>query len=450
MTLTWHWATKETGTQEELAKMVSDITQNFVVTGLTPSDGGGINLSIAAGYARCEGWRIVSDGETFTLTASNDTYYIYLELTLTGDKVASVAVTEYTSEQSLTNRVYLCSVTVIGAGDNIGVVTDNRNLFAIVPSLVQIYETTGLDDWRHTSDLSKIDGAEIYTGSIPWATVIKTGSNLNEIVTRSHTVLSSIGSNTHAQIDTHVTAGSNHFSDTSNPHGSTMSVSVEVTTPKIYHSSGILIQTPGNLTLSPGGQVIIDDDVRIDDASILMRDGATTELDMYVDSNGLTINAVGGGVSLFEQSGSSRFRIGGDIIAYVKIEPSSHNSIDLGNSSSPTWKVVYGCTVSDISCSEHDVPANAFAVLSLQRDLLIENCEVGKFDSKNYPEVLKVFDVATDKTIPRTRNMSTVMDYLLFAMGDIQDEFDAKDAMILELQNQLVAMDLRLKALEPP
>ena len=48
------------------------------------------------------------------------------------------------------------------------------------------------------------------TGTFPWAEVSKSGSNLNELATRAHTDLTSIGTNTHAQIDTHVAAASPH------------------------------------------------------------------------------------------------------------------------------------------------------------------------------------------------------------------------------------------------
>jgi hypothetical protein len=49
--------------------------------------------------------------------------------------------------------------------------------------------------------------------------------------TVDHTDLTTIGTNTHAQIDTHI-------ADTSDPHGSTMSVSVKVQTPELENTSG--------------------------------------------------------------------------------------------------------------------------------------------------------------------------------------------------------------------
>jgi len=52
--------------------------------------------------------------------------------------------------------------------------------------------------------------------NITWAQVDKTTSSLADITTKSHTVLSDIGNNTHAQIDSHI-------SSTSNPHSVTKS-----------------------------------------------------------------------------------------------------------------------------------------------------------------------------------------------------------------------------------
>ena len=49
-----------------------------------------------------------------------------------------------------------------------------------------------------------------HTGTLSWSKVSKTGSNLNEIATRSHTVLSDIGNYTHANIDTHINTADTH------------------------------------------------------------------------------------------------------------------------------------------------------------------------------------------------------------------------------------------------
>jgi hypothetical protein len=50
------------------------------------------------------------------------------------------------------------------------------------------------------------------SNTIPWASVIKTSSDIADITTRSHTSLTSIGTNTHAQIDSVLISTSNHLS----------------------------------------------------------------------------------------------------------------------------------------------------------------------------------------------------------------------------------------------
>jgi len=61
-----------------------------------------------------------------------------------------------------------------------------------------------------------IDADVNASAAIAWTKISKTGSNLTDIATRSHTDLSDIGSNTHATIDAHLASGSN-------PHGVTAS-----------------------------------------------------------------------------------------------------------------------------------------------------------------------------------------------------------------------------------
>ena len=53
------------------------------------------------------------------------------------------------------------------------------------------------------------------TNDYTWAQINKATSSIADITTRSHTALTDIGTNTHAQIDTHI-------ANTSDPHGSTL------------------------------------------------------------------------------------------------------------------------------------------------------------------------------------------------------------------------------------
>jgi hypothetical protein len=98
-------------------------------------------------------------------------------------------------------------------------IADTANPHSVTKAQVGLsaVENTALSTWAGTTNITTL--GTIATGTwnataITWAKVSKTGSNLNEIETRSHTVLTDIGSNTHAQIDTHI-------ANTSNPHSVT-------------------------------------------------------------------------------------------------------------------------------------------------------------------------------------------------------------------------------------
>jgi microcystin-dependent protein len=85
----------------------------------------------------------------------------------------------------------------------------------------------------NTSNPHGVTKAQVLTGNlianadvdnsaaIAWSKISKTGSNLTDIETRSHTDLSDKGTNTHSQIDTAVTNSANHIASTLNPHGVT-------------------------------------------------------------------------------------------------------------------------------------------------------------------------------------------------------------------------------------
>lgn len=55
-----------------------------------------------------------------------------------------------------------------------------------------------------------ISGSSNTLSNIGWSSVLKTGSNISDIETKSHTSLTDIGTNTHAQIDSHISATAAH------------------------------------------------------------------------------------------------------------------------------------------------------------------------------------------------------------------------------------------------
>lgn len=67
--------------------------------------------------------------------------------------------------------------------------------------------TTGHKHTGAADDAPQLTNAGIATGaSIDWAKVNKTGSNVSDLAAHDHTALTSIGTNTHDQIDTHIAA----------------------------------------------------------------------------------------------------------------------------------------------------------------------------------------------------------------------------------------------------
>ncbi|HHT9131810.1 MAG TPA: hypothetical protein ACFYED_04920 [Candidatus Tripitaka californicus] len=87
-------------------------------------------------------------------------------------------------------------------------------------------------------------------GDYPWGYIDKTVSSLADITTKSHTVLSDIGSNTHAQIDTHLGASSG-------VHGVSGSL---VGTTDVQTLLNKLLQSPKikDVDATPVGDVLLD------------------------------------------------------------------------------------------------------------------------------------------------------------------------------------------------
>jgi hypothetical protein len=99
------------------------------------------------------------------------------------------------------------NIVVGGTVDGIDIATD-------VAANTTHRSSNGSDHTYINQDVTST-AAPTFTGTyftgIPWAGVLKTGSDLADLATRSHTDLTDIGTNTHAQIDTHI-------GSTSNPH----------------------------------------------------------------------------------------------------------------------------------------------------------------------------------------------------------------------------------------
>ena len=71
---------------------------------------------------------------------------------------------------------------------------------------------TGITQWGAVDSVFTRTGAVVAaTNDYTWAQIDKSTSDIADITTKSHTSLSDIGSNTHAQVDTHIADATKHF-----------------------------------------------------------------------------------------------------------------------------------------------------------------------------------------------------------------------------------------------
>jgi len=328
MTIAFHWYTKETFTQDEAAKMLSDITVNHTVTGLVLGDADdGQKVDISDGHGRCEGWRVVLSGShqhTMVAASGDTTYYLYLELTYNGDKVTAVTVEEYVAPQSTTDRIYLGTVDVLSP--NITLVESFVNTYTFESTKVRISGDVTLADWRHVSDLETIDGANIYSGSmdivnadvnasaaIAWTKISKSGSNITDIATRAHSSLTGIGSNSHSSIDSHI-------SDTTNPHGSSMTVGTRLTTNQIYNTGDIgILSNEGDIHITPEGKIFLNDDIQV--GGNILHTGTSFDMNSTTHDN----------IELVVECTSGAYAGG--------INPNSHEAGHIGGTATAFWSM---------------------------------------------------------------------------------------------------------------
>lgn len=149
--------------------VVQNPTSKGLPNGLAELDSGGkVPSSQLPGLALTDVWTVASESEQLALTAQEGDIAIRTDL----------------------NKSYAHN------GGTAGTMADWSLLLTPTDAILSVFGRTG----------AVVAQANDYT----WALIDKTISSLADITTRSHTLLSDIGSNTHAQIDTHLGASSPH------------------------------------------------------------------------------------------------------------------------------------------------------------------------------------------------------------------------------------------------
>jgi len=179
MTFSWSPAVKEPLESDIWAEKFDDFMRNWVVTGLAPSDGGSGHLTIASGTCWIDGWRVVTTGEDYDMSGKgDDDYYVYIELTKDGQgKISTVSTTDYTTPQTEDIRILIGIITIVSA--LITNVDDERQYDPFETTLIRLMKDVSLSAWQHASDLSKIDGADLYGASVPYSALTLADSIVN-------------------------------------------------------------------------------------------------------------------------------------------------------------------------------------------------------------------------------------------------------------------------------
>lgn len=151
MTISWYPKSGETIGEDETANLLDKFHDNFVVSGLNLSDGGGLTLNVSSGYALINGYLVSSDAtESVTLT-DNATNYIYLELTRDGvtNNITNISVVAYTSPQVETDRCYLGKVTTSGGA--ISNITEDRRTVPVTSKIFNVESDINMNGYDITN-----------------------------------------------------------------------------------------------------------------------------------------------------------------------------------------------------------------------------------------------------------------------------------------------------------
>ena len=165
--------------------------------------------------------------------------------------------------------------------------------------------------------LSEVISGNWNATPISWSKVNKSGSNLTDIETRSHTVLTDIGRRTHDQLDASIDSLSNFIplSGSSSIYGSLIPTISGISLgtlaqpwKDVYVSSGSYYLGSTKLTIDTSGNLIIDNGIVTNVNLMLSAKLFTTDFQVYSGNINTTINALSAaitGENLFDRYGTT-------------------------------------------------------------------------------------------------------------------------------------------------
>jgi len=178
----------------------ADSTARLAATGFTSAD---INkIAIQQNDTSC--WMLIDDSPITWKSLSGVDVFTSLIDTPSSYTGQGLNIVRVNAGETALEFSTPSPTTFLGLTDTPSTYTGNDEKIPIVD------EGAGDLQFGYISD-NNIDAS----ANIAWTKIDKTGSNLTDMATRSHTDLSDIGTNTHAQIDT-------HLGSSSNPHTTTL------------------------------------------------------------------------------------------------------------------------------------------------------------------------------------------------------------------------------------
>lgn len=366
---------------------------NAVITGLacTENDTPGMNVKTAAGSCFA--------GQTYV-------------------NKASATVTVVTAADPTNPRIDLVVI------NNAGTISVVAGTPAATPNPPDVPDNSIVLAWIDVAALdTQIDNADIRekriflgpiknemvdaSAAIAWSKIDKTGASIADLATIDHHLLDGLGDNDHPQYP------------------------LKASTESL---SGVWTFTGGSLKFDEG-------------IKLYFKESTQDEIEIYNSNRQLIFNCLSSiGEFRFHHQGSSVMEIDNNEVRFQeRLETEDINADtdcirDIG--ATGYFDTISCGTLSDGNCSIYDEPRDALEVLSLLPDFLKEGAPRGKIDSKNYPLALRGKrrkaktgpDRESFEPREKGRDVSAILDYMIFAIKDVKEQLDLYGERIANLE----------------